>query len=723
MLYTPHARQLAVHDSPKRFKALNWGRQCFVKGTLISTPNGPTPIERIRPGDIVYSFNTHTQKTQLKKVEQLHTFGVDTEPKPMIQLVIDGKTITSTYDHEYYIDYRWVPAYQLAWGVLAPSQRHKLELLCQQYGQTTHDTLQGWLQNESHEANYRWLWVLTNGSRQEDSQATQAHSSDIHTQPQEQTAGQPYKWSETGQSSRELGMGDSARKHRSRITQWLESTKVWRAFYQQDNRVTSERDSQSQVGIKAIQPGSGERISQTVSPQTRLNTRHLKRKELVISSAKVLTSKTSYDLTVADNHNYVVEDILVHNTGKSMFALQYTLYEALRKQGRYWIVLPTYRQAKDVYWNQYVKTMIPSELIEKVNDVDLTVTLKYIEDETNGIKHDKKLPASTIELKGSDKADLLRGARVNGFVFDEYAYHDAAAWPLIFEPMLLVSKGWAMFISTPNGFNHWYDICNKAQADDKWFYSHATPYDNPYITAQEIDRIKQERGEDEFSQEYLAEFRKMQGLVYKEFERKTHVVEPQDIPQVGTNVIGIDFGFVNPTAALFVRIDYDGNWWVFDEIYERGKTINDIARILKDKMTGLTVQTIIGDSAQAEHIANLASQGLPVIPVSKTKDSISAGINLLKTKLKTYEQLSGPPKPKLFVSKNCPNLIEEFEKYTYPAQKRLGGDERNPKEEPLKKDDHGLDALRYLALFYQQNPEGQFDFPQEELFTKEGFYL
>lgn len=717
MLYTPHQKQLEVHESSKRFKALNWGRQCFVKGTLISTPNGPTPIERIRTGDIVYSFNTHTQKTQLKKVERLHTFGVDTEPKPMIQLVIDGKTITSTYDHEYYIDNRWVPAYQLAWGVLAPSQRHKLELLCQQYGQTTHNTLQRWLQNENHETSYRWLWVLTNGSRQEDSQATQTHSSDIYTQPQEQTTGKPYKWSETGQSSRELGMGDSARKHRSRITQWLESTKVWRALHQQDNRVTSEGDSQSQVGIETLQSSSIKGTSQTLSPQARLNTRYLKRKELVISSAKVLTSKTSYDLTVADNHNYVVEDILVHNTGKSMFALQYTLFEALKKQGRYWIVLPTYRQAKDVYWNQYIKTSIPQELIKDMNQVDLTITLHYVNDEKNGIKHDTNLPPSTIELKGSDKADLLRGARVNGFVFDEYAYHDPNAWPLIFEPMLLVSKGWALFISTPNGFNHWYDTCNKAQTNEKWFYSHATPYDNPYITNEEIDRIRLDRGEDEFAQEYMAEFRKMEGLVYKEFDRKVHVVTPGDIPTVGTNVIGIDFGYQNPTAAICVRIDYDGNWWVFDEYYERHRTTPEIARVLKEKMSANNYSVVVGDSAAAEHIANLAAQGIPIVPVNKTKDSISAGINLVKTKLKLYEQMHGQPKPKLFISNACLNLIEEFEQYRYPKKRPDG----NEKEEPIKDKDHALDALRYLALFYQQNPTNTYDFPEEEIFDN-GFY-
>lgn len=55
----------------------------------------------------------------------------------------------------------------------------------------------------------------------------------------------------------------------------------------------------------------------------------------------------------------------------------------------------------------------------------------------------------------------------NGFVFDEYAYHDPDAWKLVFEPMMLSTKGFAMFISTPNGFNHFYELYMYAQGYQK----------------------------------------------------------------------------------------------------------------------------------------------------------------------------------------------------------------------------------------------------------------
>lgn len=406
-------------------------------------------------------------------------------------------------------------------------------------------------------------------------------------------------------------------------------------------------------------------------------------------------------------------------TGKSFFAINYTLVKALQKQGRYWIVAPTYRQAKDIYWKQYV-SMLPKELIEKTNENELTITLKYIEDDKLGIKHDVNRPPSTIELKGCDDADKLRGARVDGFVFDEFAFatEGISKWELVFEPMLLTTQGWAVFISTPNGFNFFYELANRAQTQPGWFYSHATPYDNPAVTNADIERIKRERTEDNFYQEYMAEFRKMEGLVYREFDRQSHMVDPNDVPKDGTNIVGIDFGFTNPFAAAFIRIDYDDNWWIYDEVYKSQLTTDQAIQIVRDKMTGTHITAMVGDPAAAEHIANFNSKGLPIIPAKKGKDSIKLGIGMVSEKLKLREQMQGKPKPKLFVASNCENFIKEIESYSYPK----GTDTRNPKEEPVKKDDHLMDAVRYAVMTYQAGLQREYKFPDEGLFDNGGFY-
>lgn len=390
-------------------------------------------------------------------------------------------------------------------------------------------------------------------------------------------------------------------------------------------------------------------------------------------------------------------------TGKSTLAANLTLMAATQVVGRYWIVAPTYKQAKNIYWLDIIHNQIPRELVKKKNEQELIITL------ING---------SVIELKGADNEDSLRGAGIKGLILDEYAFMKPNVWELILRPMLADSKGWAVFISTPNGFNHFYKLADNAQSTlpeyKDWWYSHATTFDNPHIEDEEIDQIKAEVSEDQFAQEYQAEFRKMAGLVYKDFDKSTHVIAPKDLPDMDsyTHAFTVDFGFTNPTAILFVGMDYDQNWYVYDEVYKPGMTTDQTAEVIKTKMGGRMFTYKIGDSAQAQEIANLAMKGINIEPISKVKDSISSGIRLINDMLKVQE---GTGKPKLFVSENCKNLIYEFETYHYPEEKM----DKNSPEDPVKENDHALDALRYLRLkLYYGNPNMTINKPQKMLDRK-----
>jgi phage terminase large subunit len=256
-------------------------------------------------------------------------------------------------------------------------------------------------------------------------------------------------------------------------------------------------------------------------------------------------------------------------------------------------------------------------------------------------------------------------------------------------------------MSTPYGYNHWYDMVEYAKDHpDEWGYIEATWRDNPIVKPEFIQKVRKEhevRGRlSTFLQEYELEFRTVEGAVYPQFNRKVHMVKPEDVPTEGTIYAGIDFGWDNPTACVFVLVDYDDNWWVFDEIYARNTITTDLADIIRNKMAGRRIALMIGDSAQQESIATLQTQGLPVMPVSKSgSDSIPTGIALIAERLKPRMQIVGEPKPKLFVSSTCSHLIWEIEQYKYPEDKG----KTNPNERPIKKDDHGPDALRYLALF------------------------
>lgn len=439
-------------------------------------------------------------------------------------------------------------------------------------------------------------------------------------------------------------------------------------------------------------------------------------------------------------HNSKQKRIILNwgrQTGKTVLAVNYTWIEAIKRQGRYFIVFPTYQQAYDALWSQYIG-FIPKEIINKVDQQRLTITLHYLDaditlptGEKVKIQHDPDKPPSTIELKGSDTetADRLRGAKVSGFVFDEYAYHDPEKWENVFEPMMATTDGWAMFISSPEGFNHFWDMWEYAQKRPKdWFALHATAYDNPDVPKSFLKKKKRELldmgKENTWYQQYMAEFRQMEGLVYKDFHRDLSVFnEFGKMPSSGTRVAGIDFGFTNPTAVVFFLIDYDGNWWLYDEIYEKERTMDEIANIIKQKMAGDKILWFAADSAQPEHIATLGKYGVPVVPVVKTRDAITRGIDLCRELVKPRVQLEGDPKPKLFIHSSCVNFIKEIQSYRYPPTNKHAGMNRNDKEEPLKEDDHLMDAWRYARLVQQDKPNHRFDFPEDNLFDEEGFRL
>lgn len=395
--------------------------------------------------------------------------------------------------------------------------------------------------------------------------------------------------------------------------------------------------------------------------------------------------------------------LMGRQSGKTYFATQHSWISAVLEQGRYFIVFKTYKQAHEVVWRQYIP-LIPKELVYKKNEQDLLIELNYVENTPvtlpNGeqmiVNHDKNKPRSTIQLLGSDQADSHRGFKGNGIIFDEYADQDPNNWDAVYKHFFTTTDGWAIFMGTPRGYNHFYDLIQYAKEDDRWFYLEATWRDSPYVKPAFIAEEKAEATKkgtlSTFMQEVELEFRAVQGAVYPQFDRKIHIVKPSDVPDDLTIYSGIDFGF-HTTACLLVGIDNDQNWWIFDEVYGRQENLQDIIPRIKKKIGDKRLVLMVGDS-QAKDAIDSMTRHFPIIPVVKRADSIINGIDLIRVKLKPRIQLVGEPKPTLFISSVCKNFIREIEAYKYPEEKQ----DRNPSEVPMKVDDHGPDALRYLAL-------------------------
>lgn len=437
--------------------------------------------------------------------------------------------------------------------------------------------------------------------------------------------------------------------------------------------------------------------------------------------------------------------LMGRQSGKTYFATQHSWLSAVLRQGRYFVVFKTYKQAHGVVWQQYVP-LIPKELIYKKKEhPDLLIELHYITgpvilpDGTRiEVEHDQSKPRSTIQLLGSDQADSHRGFKANGIIFDEYADQDPNNWDAVYKHFFTTTDGWAIFMGTPRGYNHFYDMIQYAQDHGKewydtatkefqagnlkeepghaWFYLEATWRDSPYV---EKNFIMKERAEaiekgtlSTFLQEVELEFRAVQGAVYPQFSRKVHIVKPSEVPPLSELSVyaGADFGY-HTTAIPLVGVDKDQNWWVFDEVYGREEILQDIMPRVRDKLADTRLILMVGDSAAKDAIETLAAKGWPIVPVVKRADSIVHGIDLIRQKLKPRIQLIGEPKPTLFISSVCKNLILEMEAYKYPEDKP----DRNPDERPQKENDHGPDALRYLALHLKYGVQRDDKLPQSTI--------
>lgn len=371
-------------------------------------------------------------------------------------------------------------------------------------------------------------------------------------------------------------------------------------------------------------------------------------------------------IVASDTHRFRVVNC-GRRWGKTTLGILEMVAKAVFKEdARICYIAPTYQQARDIAWNELKKVTLPIQ--RNVNEARLEVTV--------GTKNGGQ---SIIWLRGWESVETLRGQRFDFVVIDEIASmrNFWLNWQEVIRPTLTDRKGEVLFISTPKGFNHFYDLYNFNDEDYKSF--HFTSYDNPNLPKEEIDKAKKELPEDRFAQEYMADFRKQEGLVYKEFARDYHVYDGEPEREIVERIGGVDFGFTNPCAVLGIEVDSDGHYWVSSEWYKTGRTEEQIAEYIRS----CNFYQVYPDPENPSAIEVLNRKGVNIHEVIKGKGSIESGINAVRNLFKQN---------RLHIHKSCVNLIQELETYSYPEKRP----NNNEPEVPIKENDHAMDCLRYI---------------------------
>jgi hypothetical protein len=222
--------------------------------------------------------------------------------------------------------------------------------------------------------------------------------------------------------------------------------------------------------------------------------------------------------------------------GKTVSVINDTINRALltaKPRARYGYIAPFYSQAKSIAWD-YLKHFAKPFAV-KVLEASLSVEL---------------FNEARISLYGADNPDSFRGLYFDGAVVDEYGDCRPNLWGEILRPALADRQGWGVFIGTPNGMNHFFDIQRFALAHPDGWYSLILPVtDTAVLPAAEQAEMRQTMSDDEWEQEMMCSFTaSVRGSIYGKDLPRAAIGDYPLIPNIPCNYV-FDLGYTDTTAV------------------------------------------------------------------------------------------------------------------------------------------------------------------------------
>ena len=245
--------------------------------------------------------------------------------------------------------------------------------------------------------------------------------------------------------------------------------------------------------------------------------------------------------------------IVAHRrAGKTVACVAELIIRALytpKKNARYAYIAPFYSQAKQAAWTylkEYATPFVHS--LSDIRESDLSVKL---------------LNGATIRLFGADNPDALRGTYFDGVILDEYGDCRPSLWGAVILPTLADRRGWAVFIGTPKGKNHFYEINQRAQHEPSWYELTLKASRSQLLPQDELDEMRAQMTDAEYQQELECDFTAaVLGTYYAEIitllEQKGQISPaPQHDPEFPVHVAA-DLGYKDSTALWFWQHRPDG---------------------------------------------------------------------------------------------------------------------------------------------------------------------
>jgi|SRR5690349_3101124 len=389
------------------------------------------------------------------------------------------------------------------------------------------------------------------------------------------------------------------------------------------------------------------------------------------------------------------------------------------KRREFWIVGPEYTDAEKEFRKHY-------DALKRV-DAPFDKPGTYYDPHSGDLQISMYKGKYLVLGKSAKHPERLVGEGLNGVIMAEAAKQRERTWTKYIRPMLADFQGWSLHSSTPEGKNWFYDLWMRGQDPnnpswESWrFGSWANPHVYPMgAPAQGLAMLREalqnrqpltqrlrndsrvdpeiiemmiDLSEETFNQEVAASFTEFAGRVFKMFDEEIHVTDLQYEP-AWNHYAAVDYGFTNPFVWLLIQENpLTGEVHVLDEIYEPGLSIDDAARLVYDRNLH-NVLTFFPDPASPSDTLAL-ERHLRVRATGGTGGEINVRLRYIREALKdmnTHLPEDDPLRhPKLLIDRKCVNTIRDMLNYRYPQTSSESN--RNPSDLPLKKDDHGPEAL------------------------------
>jgi phage terminase large subunit len=379
--------------------------------------------------------------------------------------------------------------------------------------------------------------------------------------------------------------------------------------------------------------------------------------------------------------------ILAHRrAGKTVATIADLLTCALatsKQNARYAYIAPYHAQAKAIAWD-YLKRF-SQKVASKVIESELRIELP------NG---------SHIRLYGADNPDSLRGLYLDGVVLDEYGDMRPNVWGEIIRPLLADRKGWAVFIGTPRGKNHFWEIHRQAQSED-WLSLTLRASETELIDAAELEDAKSQMTAEQYAQEFECEFEvPALGAIYaREMAQCKSDKRVGNVPYDPALLVDTawDLGIGDSTAIWFYQ-SVRGEVHVIDYYENNGQPITHYLSKLASKPYQYGKHNVPHDAEGRElgtgkSIADLM-KATDYYPTIVPKLSVESGINAVRVMF-----------PRFWFDENkCKDGLDCLMNYRRAFNSRLG----EFKDEAVHDwASHGADAFRYLAVAHSETKKSE----------------